>query len=326
MPVARLRPRRRVHNLLRRGRACAPFANGTAAMSDTRSPLNPLRTFEVAARLSSLTLAAEELNVSQVAVSRQVKALEEHLGIVLVKRQHRGIELTDEGRQLYQRVTGPLQQIATVSRRISRRGRADILALQSYTTFSQKWLIPRLTQFNDAHPRIEVRLSVSIIPADFERQNLDAAIRIGRGDWRELHTEKLFGMELVPVCSPAFQALHRLAHPDDLARVRLLHAMSRPADWGVWIAGTGARVDPEPGVRFASSTLAHEAAKLDAGVALATRALVEKPLSEGVLVAPFGDLICRNGEAYFLTWPKGVPPSAALVKFVDWVRSLTAAD
>lgn len=114
-------------------------------MRSSRPPLNPLRTFEVAARLSSLTLAAEEMNVSQVAVSRQVKTLEEHLGVALITRLHRGIELTDEGRQLYERVTGVFHEIATASRAISRRGRSDILVLQSYTTFSQRWLIPRLT-------------------------------------------------------------------------------------------------------------------------------------------------------------------------------------
>jgi LysR family glycine cleavage system transcriptional activator len=141
-------------------------------MSATIPPLNPLRTFEAAARLSSLTHAAEELNVSQVAVSRQVKVLEDYLGVVLFKRLHRGIELTEEGRQLYEGVTRAFIEIGNAARRVSRRGRRDILAIQSYTTFSQRWLIPRLTQFHETFPRIEVRLSSSIAPVDFETQTL----------------------------------------------------------------------------------------------------------------------------------------------------------
>lgn len=294
-------------------------------MRASRPPLNPLRTFEVAARLGSLTLAADEMNVSQVAVSRQVKTLEEHLAIPLFIRQHRGIELTPEGRQLYERVTSAFHDIATASRRISRRGRMDILALQSYTTFSQRWLIPRLSQFNDAYPKIEIRLGVSPTPADFEKQHLDAAIRIGKGDWRGLHSKKLMDIELVPVCSPAFQIANALESPDDLARVRLLHAMSRPHDWSTWIRFSGAKVDPEQGVRFASSALAYEAAKLDGGTAIASKAFVEAHIADGRLVAPFGGLSCRNGESYFITWPQNMKPSPPLMKFLDWLKTQPVA-
>lgn len=288
-------------------------------MASSIPPLNPLRTFEVAARLCSLTLAAEELNVSQVAVSRQVKTLEDYFGVTLFRRMHRGVELTEEGRQLYEGVTGAFQDIANASRRVSRRGRRDILAIQSYTTFSQRWLIPRLTDFHDTFPRIEVRLSSSIAPVDFETQNLDAAIRAGKGEWPGLHSEKLLDIELIPICSPDYQREHRLQSPDDLSRVRLLHSMARRTDWAAWIKRVGADVDPEPGIRFESSALAYEAASLDSGVAIAVKILVQRQLQNGSLVAPFADT-CYSGEGYFLTWPKNTPPSQTLVKFLDWIR------
>lgn len=288
-------------------------------MNNRIPPLNPLRTFEAAARLSSLTQAAQELNVSQVAVSRQVKVLEEYLGVVLFKRLHRGIELTDEGRQLFEGVTRAFHEIGTAARRVSRRGRRDILAVQSYTTFSQRWLIPRLTQFHEAFPRIEVRLSSSIAPVDFETQNLDAAIRAGKGHWPELHSEKLADVELIPICSPAFQGIHKLATPDDLSRVRLLHSMARPTDWAAWLKRVGATVDPNPGIRFESSALAYEAASLDMGVAIATKVLVKRHLQAGSLVAPF-EMTCYSGEGYYLTWPKNVAPSLPLQKFLAWMR------
>ncbi|MBV5262104.1 transcriptional regulator GcvA [Synechococcus moorigangaii CMS01] len=289
-------------------------------MTSPIPPLNPLRTFEVAARLCSLTLAAEELNVSQVAVSRQVKTLEDYLGVTLFRRLHRGVELTDEGRQLHEGIAHAFQDIATASRRVSRRGRRDILAIQSYTTFSQRWLIPRLTNFHDRHPRIEVRLSSSIAPVDFESQNLDAAIRAGKGDWPELHSEKLVDVELIPICTPEYREQHGLRDPNDLGRVRLLHSMARPTDWAAWIKRVGADVDPEPGIRFESSALAYEASSMGGGVALAVKIFVKRQLQNGNLVAPFGDLACYSGEGYFLTWPKSTAPSRTLIKFLDWMR------
>ena len=294
-------------------------------MQTSYPPLNPLRTFEVAARLCSLTLAAEELNVSQVAVSRQVKVLEEYLGVTLFKRLHRGVDLTDEGRQLYKGITRPFQEIANISRHVSRRGRRDILAIQSYTTFSQRWLIPRLTQFHDTFPRIEVRLSSSITPVDFETQNLDAAIRAGKGDWPDLHAEKLLDIELIPICSPEYQRQHRIETPDDLAHARLLHSMARPTDWAAWIKRVGAHVDPEPGIRFESSALAYEAASLDSGVALAVKTLVNRQLQSGNLVAPFEET-CYSGEGYFLTWPMKTAPSPTLMKFLGWIRERLALE
>jgi LysR family glycine cleavage system transcriptional activator len=283
-------------------------------------PLNPLRTFEVAARLGNLTSAADELNVSQVAVSRQVKVLEGYMGVTLFKRQHRGIELTKEGRLLYEGISRAFHDINNATRRVSRRGRRDILSIQSYTTFSQRWLIPRLTDFYDKYPKIEIRLSSSIVPADFETQNLDAAIRAGKGEWPDLHSEKLIDIELIPICTPRYKKEHQLKHPDDLANARLLHSMARPTDWSAWIKRVGANVDPTPGVRFENSALAYEAASLGAGVALAVNAFIKRQLQHGSLVTPFEET-CYSGEGYYFTWPKTMKPSPPLKKFLEWIHS-----
>ncbi|OJH43328.1 transcriptional regulator GcvA [Paracoccus sp. SM22M-07] len=294
-------------------------------MTQQLPPLNPLKAFEAAARLSSLTLAAEELNVSQVAVSRQVRVLEEYLDVALFRRLHRGIEVTREGQQLYEGVTQAFQDIAVAARLVSRRGRRDILSIQSYTTFSQRWLIPRLGQFHDSHPRIEVRLSSSTAPVDFNAQNLDAAIRSGRGDWPDLYSEKLVDIELTPVCSPLLHSNAQLRMPQDLAKVRLLHSMARPGDWAAWIAKSKAKVDSAPGLRFENSALAYEAALLDIGTAIAVKPFVQRQLQNGSLVAPF-DLTLNTGEAYYITWPRNVSPSGPLMKFLTWIKEQMAAE
>ncbi|RWJ05761.1 LysR substrate-binding domain-containing protein [Mesorhizobium sp.] len=294
-------------------------------MSNLLPPLNPLKAFESAARLNSLTLAAEEMNVSQVAVSRQVKVLEEYLGVALFRRLHRGIELTREGRELFEGITIPFQQIGNSARRVSRRNRRDILAIQSYTTFSQRWLIPRLGQFHDLNPRIEVRLSSSTAPVNFEAQNLDAAIRSGHGSWPGLHAERLVDIELIPVCSPALMASAKLQRPEDLGRVRLLHSMARPNDWATWISATGAKVDPSPGLRFENSALAYEAASLDIGVAIGIKVFVQRLLRVGSMVAPF-ETTAKTDEGYYLTWPTNTRVSAPLMKFLSWMRGQIASE
>lgn len=294
-------------------------------MSNTLPPLNPLKAFEAAARHLSLTLAAEEMNVSQVAISRQVRVLEGYLGVTLFERLHRGIALTREGAQLFEGISEAFQDIEIATKRVSRRGRRDLLAIQSYTTFSQRWLIPRLTKFYDTHPKIEVRLSCSTAPVDFETQNLDAAIRSGRGEWDGLHAEKLVEIDLIPVCSPAFLESHPLTSPDDLAKVRLLYSMARPNDWRAWLKASGATFEPGPGIQFENSALAYEAASMDIGFAIAIKAFTRRQLRYGSLAAPFAQS-CRTGEGYFIVWPKNVPASEPLLKFLDWVRNQMVAE
>lgn len=297
----------------------------TATTSRTLPPLNPLKAFEAAARHRSLTSAADELNVSQVAVSRQVRVLEDYMGVTLFRRLNRGIELTREGVLLYNGVTTAFQNIEDATKHVSRRGQRNILAIQSYVTFSHGWLMPRLNNFHKAHPRIEVRLSSSSEAADFDTDNLDAAIRGGEGSWPGLHAEKLADMELVPVCSPAFLAANPMSLVGDLSKVKLLYSMARPHDWPRWLASAKAGFTPKNRLLFENSSLAYEGALMDLGVAIANRHFVQSRLDLGTLVTPF-EHSCGTGESYFLTWPKDTPPSSPLLKFLDWIRSEISAE
>ena len=290
-------------------------------MSHPLLPLNPLRAFEVAARLRSLTRAADELHVSQVAVSRQVKVLEDYLGVALFNRLHRGIELTQEGAELYAGVKNAFRELENASRKVSRRNKRDVLSIQSYTTFSQRWLIPRLADFHNRNPLLEVKLSSSLKPVDFQTQGIDAAIRSGHGDWPGLHAEKLVDIELIPIVSAALWEAEGLAK-NDIAKVRRLHSMARPDDWKTWLGKSGLEgLDEEAGMKFDNSALAYEAASMNVGAAIAIKVFVERQLQEGSFVA-LSDTVCRTDEAYYLTWPKDARPSDALIKFLEWMKDL----
>ncbi|CUB06033.1 transcriptional regulator GcvA [Marinomonas fungiae] len=288
-------------------------------MKQPLPPLNPLKAFESAARLLSLTAAAEDLNVSQVAVSRQVKVLEDYLGVALFKRLHRGIELTDEGKELFDGIESAFQDIADAARKVSRRGRRDILSIQSYTTFSQRWLIPRLADFHKRFEATEVRISSSLKPVDFETQNIDAAIRSGFGDWPELHAEKLVDIELIPVCSPEFLENHQISKPEDLQGVTLLHSLARNHDWEGWFNSKKIAFNNHKGIRFDYSSSAYEAASMGMGVALAVKVFVEGMIEKGQLVSPFPESY-KPGESYYLVWSNKASPSDALLKFLKWIR------
>ena len=283
-------------------------------------PLNPLKAFEAAARHLSLTFAANELNVTQVAISRQVKLLEDHLGVPLFVRGHRSIALTAHGARLQRRVALAFDEIESAVKSISVRGRRDVLSLQAYTTFAQRWLIPVMSRFHEEYPEIEVRLSTSTTPVDFERQNIDASIRSGSGDWPGLAADFLAPIELMPVIGPKLLQQGVLLDTfADLRRQTLLHSLARPDDWASWLRAAGEKkVDGYSGLKFESSALAFEAAMQGMGVAVGSRVLVSPSLADGTLVAPF-ELTCRVASSYYLVRPAGRPESRALRIFRQYL-------
>jgi LysR family transcriptional regulator, glycine cleavage system transcriptional activator len=295
-------------------------------MTRTLPPLTAVKAFEAAGRLGSLTLAARELGVSQVAVSRKVRELELYLDVALFTRHHRRVEITREGKQLLAGLTRAFDDMDRTVRQVSRRGRSDVLSLQSYTTFSQRWLIPRLPMFQEAHPKIEVRLSSSLEPASFQSRDLDAAIRSGRGDWKDLGADKLTGLTLVPVCGPNLLRHVKLQEPGDLAKVTLLHSLARPNDWHAWLKAQKIEgVDPHRGLKFESSALVYEAALQGLGVAIGIEVLIQNNLREGSLVAPFAARHVLD-EGYYLIWPKDRQPARGLRLFHAWLRKQMAAE
>jgi len=284
-------------------------------------PLNPLRAFEAAARLLSFTRAAAELHVTQVAVSRQVRVLEDYLGVLLFARGPHSITLTEAGARLYPSISRALDEISHAASLVSRRNRPDVLAIQAYTTFAQHGLIPLLPRFHEKYPGIEVRLSASTQAVDFSHQDLDAAIRSGTGQWPDYESDFLAPIELVPVASPALiKTIGGFRRPADLARVTLLHSLARPDDWNAWLHAAGVkRPGRLRGLRFENSAMAYEAAIQGLGCAIGIRALVERYLASGVLVAPFGALTHTLPGGYYLVRPKGRIEPPALRIFRTWL-------
>ena len=284
-------------------------------------PLNPLRAFEAAGRLGSFTLAAAEMGVSPVAVGRQVRVLEQHFRVALFHRRHRAIALTRAGQGLLDSATEALDLIAAAGRRLSGSERDNLLTIQSYTTFSQRWLIPRLPIFQREFPAITLRLTSATGPVDFASGEIDAAIRSGPADYPGMEADRLATIALLPVCTPAFKECHRLTRPRDLARCTLLYSLVRQDDWAAWLrANRCGALRAAHQLSFESSALAYEAALRGLGVAMGIGVLVEQNLRDGLLVAPFpGSHVLT--DAYYLVRPRDRPASPALRKFRDWVRT-----
>lgn len=287
-------------------------------------PLNALRTFEAAARHVSFLHAAEELNVTPGAVSRQVKTLEQWIGAPLFRRAHKQVALTPLGRSYLEAISDPLEAIALATDRATRREAARPLAIYCYPTFALRWLVPRWGRFYDAHPEIDVQLTTSLQPVDFSRDDYDAAIRVGdRLDAQPgLAALKLVDVELIPVCSPAVAKTVRT--PADLASATLLHNAPRPFDWERWLAFAGIEgIDASAGPRFDSLNLSIQAAIGGVGVAIAVRALVEDELTEGRLVQPFGPSRLSS-RPFYLVYPSHRARDRRLAAFAAWLETEAA--
>ena len=221
-------------------------------MATRLPPLNALRTFEAAARHLSFTKAADELFVTQAAVSHQIRTLEEHLGTVLFRRMNRSLMLTDEGQALLPAVREAFDLLSAGVRRVQDLCSGGALTISTTPSFAASWLVGRLARFQALHPEIELQLSATARLVDFAREDIDCGIRYGMGDWPGLISQRLFQTALVPVCSPLLlNGANPLRRPDDLAQHTLLHALDDPDDWRLWLraAGVGG-VDPTRGLKF----------------------------------------------------------------------------
>ena len=296
-------------------------------MRRTLPPLNPLRSFEAAARHQSYTLAAQELNVTQMAVSRQVRVLEDYLEVSLFERGTRSVRLTDAGRALLPVLTDALDQIERGIATINKRGRRNALTVQVYTAFAQRWLIPRLIQFRDLYPHIEVNLRASDQPLNFERQNVDAAIISAPSPPEDYDHVLIADRELLPICAPSLLRGRALPlEPEALKKMTLLHSMARPESWPEWLEGAAiTSVNANVGLRFETASMVLGAAVAGLGIAIGTRMLVEDELQSGVLVAPF-PYVHNSERKYYLVRPKAEPASDALQTFSRWLISESSAE
>jgi LysR family glycine cleavage system transcriptional activator len=289
---------------------------------DRLPPLNAVRAFEAVARHLSITLAAAELHVTPGAVSRQVQALEEHLGVPLLKRGHRQVSLTRQGTDFHRAAAQAVELLRAASTRMKKKAKKRQLKIRAYTTFAMRWLIPRLSGFHAAHPELEVLLTASLDPVDFRRDDLDGAIRLGDGQWPGVVAHRLVPNVLVPVAGPKLlKAGPPLRKPADLARHTLLHSIARPDDWAHWLEAAGAidQVDANSGMTYESSAFAYAAAAEGHGVAIAQLFLVEGDLAAGILKRPLKQSLDMGDFTYYLLVPRDRPESAPMAQFRQWL-------
>src|SRR5712691_6382351 len=249
-------------------------------------PLEMFRFFEAAARHLSFTRAAEEMHVTHGAVSQRIKRLEEHLGTPLFRRGGRSVLLTDEGRRLLERVRTAISEITEGVEAIRPNNTDRILTISTTPCLAAYWLLPRLADFNEQHPDIQVNIRATLSLTDFTRDGVDMAVRFGPGTWAGLISIKLRDEKLVPVCSPALRGGRLPRVPSDLLKMPLLHDERQP--WSIWFEAVGLEYrDAGQGPRYSDDNLLLPAAIGGLGVALARASLVEAELASGRLVRLF---------------------------------------
>jgi len=286
--------------------------------------LNGLRAFEAAARHLSFTLAAEELNVTQTAISHQIRRLEEELGLKLFIRQSRALALTPEAADYLPGIRAAFQDLRTATDRLLRKGDDRVLTISTLTSLAVKWLLPRLSSFQEKHPDIDVRITTSTELVDFRTSNVDAAIRYGQGRWPGLDAEWLMAEHLFPVCSPKLLTGERaLRQPEDLKHATLLHTSSTVDDWRLWLtaAGLPAHLSQNRGLTFDLAFMTIQAAIDGLGVAMGHTAYVADDVANGRLVVPF-DVSMPSAGYYFVT-PQDRPATAKLDLFREWLRAVS---
>lgn len=280
--------------------------------------LNALRAFEASARHLSFTNAAEELCVTQGAVSRQVKQLEDQLQVILFHRLHRQLILTDQGQMLLKPLSDAFDLMAASLERLKNQPRD--LKLKVHPSFAIRWLIPRLYRFQTQHPEIQVRLTTSSINADFSRENFDVAITYRGEKVMGTSRKKILAERLTPVCSPALlQGEPPLETLEDLKHHLLLHNTPEQRDWRTWAKGVGiTRLSFERGQIFEIDDAALQAAASGLGIALGNLFLIREDLEAKRLVQPFKGLVVETG-AYYISWPDVNTTSPSVTAFKTWL-------
>ena len=288
--------------------------------------LNALRSFEAAARHQSFTRAADELCVTQGAVSHQVKALEAELGLKLFNRERQGLAITDAGHDYLAVVQDAFDRIALGTDRLLQRLHSGVITVSMSPDFAAKWLVSRLGRFAEAHPEIELKVSATMHHVDFVREDVDLAIRHGAGNWVGLDAVNLCTEELFPVCSPALLGnRHGIHSPEDVLQFPLLHLNDR-SDWSRWLEAAGASGEGllhGPILNHASMLI--DAAIDGQGITLARTALSAADLISGRLVRPF-QITLPLKNTYWIVCPKATSALPKIIAFRDWLLAEAAAD
>jgi LysR family transcriptional regulator, glycine cleavage system transcriptional activator len=295
-------------------------------------PLNSLRAFEAAARHLSFTRAAEELHVTPAAISHQIKALEDHLGVKLFRRLSRAVLLTEAGQACVAGLSDAFDRMAVALERLRAQECTGSLTVSTSPALAAKWLVPRLERFQQLHPEIDVRVSAAMRLVDFAREDVDVAIRYGRGSYPGLLAELLLTNEVVPVCAPALlEGACPLRTPQDLRHHALLHDDTSTSDgaypnWPMWLRAAGLEdIDPSRGPRFDYPGLVLDAAAAGRGVALALSTVAAADLAAGRLVTPFA-VAAPTPFAYYIVCPEATAERPKVAAFRHWLRAEAERD
>ena len=282
-------------------------------------PLNPLRAFAVASRHKTFTAAAQELGVSQVAISRQISILENFLDVSLFERGARSAKLTDVGRAFGLEISGLFDELERATRRMISRETESTVNLRVHPTFAQHWLLPRLPEFTRQFPDIRVRFDTKVEPLDFRGTHLDAAVQLGTGTWRDARSRKLFDETVDVVCSAGYlEQMGEFTRPEHAAKGELLHAKYRRRAWEYWANAAGVTVDYNGGVEFDSSVLTYSAAELGFGLAIGQLGVLQDALAAGRLVRPLNHEV-PTGAAFYVVWPTTTSVNVKTKRFIDWL-------
>ncbi len=289
-------------------------------------PLTSLRAFEAAGRHLSFTKAAEELTVTQAAISHQVKALEEHLDVALFLRLPRQLELTKAGKLLLPVVRSAFDRIGESVAKLNKDIASAALTIRLAPSFAAKWLSPRLDDFRRKHPQIDLSLTHSNEAADFSRQPVDIAITYGKGDWRGVVSDRVLNIDFFPVCAPQFMhGEYPLTSAENLAHFTLLHDTDHVA-WSDWLALAGIdNVDPHRGTIVDDTNVLIQAAIDGFGIALGSTHFVADRLASGRLVKPF-DTTLHSDYAYYVVCPKKHLKRTEVSVFKAWLLEQASED
>ncbi|WP_293575148.1 LysR family transcriptional regulator [Phaeobacter sp.] len=288
--------------------------------------ISALRALEALDRLGSASAAAEELSLTQGAVSRQLQALEAQLGVDLVRRDQKRLTLLAEASVYAGDIRQALNQIAQSTLRVQAAPLAGTLNLAILPAFGMRWLMPRLPDFARLHPDVTINMSTRLEPFNFLSEGFDAAIHFGKADWPGTEALLLKHEHMLPVCAPELIAERKVQSAADLRGLPLLHIQTRPQAWTQWFESLGvADGAAASGTMYDQFATITQAALHGLGVALMPDYLVEQDLATGKLVALHATPTESPG-AYFLVWPEARSQDPALVKFRNWLASQAQAE
>ncbi|MDQ2092790.1 LysR family transcriptional regulator [Rhodalgimonas zhirmunskyi] len=284
-----------------------------------------LQALEAVDRLGSATAAAEELSLTQSAVSRQLQGLEEQLGVAILNRAKKRLALTPAGARYAAEVRGALQKLAQAGLNLSANPEGGAVNLAILPSFGMRWLVPRLPRFSAAHPGVTINMTTRLEQFNFATQPYDAAITFGDGDWPGCNRIELLKEQVIPVAHPDLLAQQTVASGHDLLRLPLLQIQTRPQAWARWFAAKGINAPRLSGTYYDQFTTIIQAALHGLGVALVPDYLVAQELSDGRLeVAIDGPL--ESLGAYWLVWPQEREGDLGLSRFRAWLEDEVSAE